>query len=160
METVRRAFPTLRDIPDYKIEFAVLPRKGMSPNGPLISILDDAWGAMVTSAPEAMLVSVRESPEELSRRESLSDRRRGVRADLIHVFRIGNWHEWMQTLAVIAFGVGVPALVITTLWWCDSMRYHQKPSYTAVQNSDIERGPQGTTQDDTVRSDDDQDQEK
>jgi hypothetical protein len=27
-----------------------------------------------------------------------------------------------------------------------------QPSYTAVQNSDIEQGPQATTQDDTVRS--------
>jgi hypothetical protein len=68
LETVRRAFPTLRDVPDYKIEFTVPPRPGMDREGPLITILDDAWGAMVTSAPEAMLVSVTESPEEYSRR--------------------------------------------------------------------------------------------
>jgi hypothetical protein len=50
------------------MEFTIPPRPGTGREEPLISILDDAWGAMVTSAPEMLLVSVRESPEEFWRR--------------------------------------------------------------------------------------------
>ena len=42
----------------------------MALSGPCITILDDAWEAMVTSPARAMLVSVRESPDEADRRES------------------------------------------------------------------------------------------
>jgi hypothetical protein len=53
-------------------------------------------------------------------------------------------------------------LMYTLCMWGSREEHHQKPLYTFVQNSNIdsERGPQATTQDDTVRPDDDQDQEK
>lgn len=41
--------------------------------GPLISILDDAWAGMATWAPETMLVSVKEFPEDKARRECHTD---------------------------------------------------------------------------------------
>lgn len=68
MEIARRAFPTLRDVSENKIDFAIAPRKDMR-GGPLISILDDAWAGMATWAPETMLVSVKEFPEDKARRE-------------------------------------------------------------------------------------------
>jgi hypothetical protein len=64
----RAAFPTLRDILENKIDFAIAPRKDMW-GGPLISILDDAWAGMATWAPETMLVSVKEFPEDKARLE-------------------------------------------------------------------------------------------
>jgi hypothetical protein len=68
VDIARRAFPTLRDVSETKIDFAIAPRKDMR-GGPLISILDDAWAGMATWAPETMLVSVKESPEDKTRRK-------------------------------------------------------------------------------------------
>ena len=70
LEITRRAFPTLCHVPDHKINFEVAPGPDMALSGPCITILDDAWEAMVTSPARAMLVSVRESPDEADRRES------------------------------------------------------------------------------------------
>jgi hypothetical protein len=63
-----------------------------------------------------------------------------------------------ETIGWIVVGCGVIVLLGALL---REQRPDHQPSYTAVQNSDIERGPQATTtQDDSVRSDDDQNQEK
>jgi hypothetical protein len=72
VDIVRRAFPTLRDVLENKIDFAISPRKDMY-GGPLISILDDAWAGMATWPPETMLVSVKEFPEDKARRECHTD---------------------------------------------------------------------------------------
>jgi hypothetical protein len=42
----------------------------MGSSGPNITILDDAWEAMATSPARAMLVSVRESHEDVEKRKS------------------------------------------------------------------------------------------
>lgn len=69
VELTRRAFPSLCNVPDQKIVFEVAPDKDMGSFGPNITILDDAWEAMATSPARAMLVSVKESHEDVEKSE-------------------------------------------------------------------------------------------
>jgi hypothetical protein len=81
VDIARRAFPTLRDVSEDKIDFAISPRKDMY-GGPLISILDDAWAGMATWPPETLLVSVKESPDDKARRERRTDPKNGEEREL------------------------------------------------------------------------------
>jgi len=67
---MRRAFPTLSDIPDDSIKFEILPGADMAFQLPCITILDDVWESLATGPAKAILVSVRESPDKADLRES------------------------------------------------------------------------------------------
>ncbi|KAG7562934.1 hypothetical protein FFLO_01624 [Filobasidium floriforme] len=161
VEIALRAFPTLHDVPENKIDFAIAPRKTMR-GGPLISILDDAWAGMATWTPETIMLSVKESPGDKARRECHTDTKYDQGRELTLVMlRAGLKHKKESELTMPWMTIGCIVLgIVGIILFCVWSSPDKKPSYTAVQSSDIEPGLRTTTPDYTSRSDVHQDREK
>lgn len=168
-----RAFPTLLDVEEQKISFAVSPEADMAYRGPLISILDDAWDALAESMatrPRTMLVGVRETPQDAQRR-GLSiivyDGDDGGKTDHVPLSGAGIAHERLPMKIYGGLALAVLVVALGLIFWInhrsklrgsqslytavqssDIELEQQVPPYTAVPSSDVELGRRATTQDD------------
>lgn len=134
MKIAKEGFPSLQEVPDKQIRFAIRPRSDLNYDGPRLVIVDGAWASMPGSTARSIYVTVEESPEVLRQRESR--RRLGLR--MIQVYSqgvcrgaTGPFYFWCitgkarrtQTIKTVVGNIAKGAVVVAGLSWAYSYQF-------------------------------------